>query len=297
MRLILGERRRVPIDGPSGHVIAEHSDDSHRTYYRFTKCEEQVLLRFHSTAEFVADPRMEELTVHLDPDADDALLSILIAGPLIATRMLLDGHLVLHASALRIGEGALAFVGRSGMGKSTMAALGLAAGYLPITDDVLRVELSEAGAPMVWPGSTELRLRPAAQSLAEQSPLASRVTADGRTALATGGALGPPVPLHCCVIPFPDRGIAEPEVRVLEPFIALRRLLRFPRILGWQDAVTQEQQFYLLAAFCQETPVLEVRLPWGPPFSPALVPALLDHIERLLDRPLRRSEADSESQV
>jgi hypothetical protein len=283
LKLELGVAHDVPTDGPEGAVLAELSDDGRRNYYRFVRTDSGVILRFHGTADFVADAGFTSVTVHIDPEADPALVSVLVGGPLIATKLILDGHLVLHASALNVHNGALAFVGMSGMGKSTLAALGLAAGYAPITDDVLRVDLPASGTPVVWPGSTELRLRPTVHSIVESSSQPRRTTADGRTAMSTGSSFDRSLPLRCCVIPLPDREMTTPSIRVLEPFAALQRMLQFPRIVGWRDPTTSRQQFDHLATLCERIPVIEARLPWGPPFASDLVPRLLGCIEDELE--------------
>ncbi|MRR12527.1 hypothetical protein EG835_08705, partial [bacterium] len=52
----------------------------------------------------------------------------------------LRGHVVLHASAVEAGGGAVAFVGESGIGKSTLARELGALGCRVLSDDLLRVE-------------------------------------------------------------------------------------------------------------------------------------------------------------
>jgi hypothetical protein len=288
MQLSRGPDRAIPLTRRGGHLLAEVMDDRLRTHYQFFRSPDGgVVLRFHGLADFVGDDRLTDVVVHVDPTADPDLVQVLTGGALIATRLILDGRLVLHASALQIGLGALAFVGMSGMGKSTMAALGLAAGYTPITDDVLRVELGTDGGTQVWPGSRELRLRETARSIADRSGRPLRTTADGRTAVSIGASGVETVSLHCCVVPFPDREIVRPSVQLLDPFTALQRLLAFPRIVGWCDPTTAAQQFEHLATLCERTPVIEARLPWGPPFSDQLVDELIDRIDAELGTALR----------
>jgi hypothetical protein len=65
-----------------------------------------------------------------------------VAPKLIALR----GNLVLHAAAVRIGEGALAFAGASGAGKTTNARTLAAAGAEPICEDVLVLRIDQGAA-------------------------------------------------------------------------------------------------------------------------------------------------------
>ena len=68
------------------------------------------------------------------------MVAILVTGLLVAYLLILDGQCVLHASAVEVDGAAVAFLGRSGIGKSTMATLCCAAGARLVTDDVLRLD-------------------------------------------------------------------------------------------------------------------------------------------------------------
>jgi hypothetical protein len=81
----------------------------------------------------------------------------------------LNGRPALHASAVAGERGAIAFVGPSGRGKSTLAALLSSGGhYRLMADDYLPLHLDEAGQVWATPTSTAVRLRgPAAEQLNE----------------------------------------------------------------------------------------------------------------------------------
>jgi hypothetical protein len=64
----------------------------------------------------------------------------------------------LHANALNIGGRAVAFMGHSGAGKSTMAAWFESRGYAVLTDDVCAVEFGADGRAIAQPGIPRLRL-------------------------------------------------------------------------------------------------------------------------------------------
>jgi hypothetical protein len=67
------------------------------------------------------------------------------------------GLLPLHANAIEIGGRAVAFMGHSGAGKSTMAAWFLDRGHRVLADDVCVVSSDEAGV-IAYPGIPRLRL-------------------------------------------------------------------------------------------------------------------------------------------
>ena len=86
-------------------------------------------------------------------DLADALLASSVWTALLQQR----GLLTLHASALRMGAGAVLFLGASGSGKSTLAAVLAARGHPLLVDDVAAVRIDAEG-PVVVPGVPSLRL-------------------------------------------------------------------------------------------------------------------------------------------
>lgn len=80
------------------------------------------------------------------------------------------GLLPLHANAIQIGHGAAAFMGRSGAGKSTMAAAFLDRGFTLLADDVCVVTSDDGGRPMAQPGLPRLRLWRDAVEASGRSP-------------------------------------------------------------------------------------------------------------------------------
>jgi hypothetical protein len=66
--------------------------------------------------------------------------------------------LPLHANAIEVNGQAVAFMGESGTGKSTLAAWFHDRGYRILADDVCVVGLNEAGQPVAAPGLPRLRL-------------------------------------------------------------------------------------------------------------------------------------------
>jgi hypothetical protein len=282
MTIRYGGVRPVPWQVPPGELIADVRDERTGTFYSFARSGGRLLLRFHGAAEIEADDGLRDLTAYVSPEADPGLLSVLITGAVIAARLVLDGRLVLHASAFAANGAAIAFVGKSGMGKSTMCTLAGAAGFPLVGDDVLRVDV-DAAPPIVWPAATETRLRASASSLADHFGAgASRTTADGRLALEAARRVMGPVPLAVCVVPLPSREISEVSVEVLPGASALARLLAFPRLVGWMEPRTSAAQFQRLADLCERVPVVQAHLPWGPPFRPETVLALVDALSALV---------------
>lgn len=212
-----------------------------------------------------------------DPRAAAGVPALLLAGSGMAHALTADGHSPLHASAVESGGRAIAFIGPSGKGKTTLAALLCSDGARSVTDDVLRCEI-EAGGAICFRGGSRLRLRPQAAALAAGLG-GSAPTADGRTsALAEPTALEQ-MPLAALVVPMPSRDSIELSLRRLRGREAATELLRSPRLLGWLDPELRMRHLDLCQGLAELVPVLEATVPWGPPF-PAGLPAEL--IERVL---------------
>ncbi len=86
----------------------------------------------------------------LDGPESQAAAAIL-CGPILTILLNQRGIHAFHASCIELSGKAIAFCGASGRGKSTMVASFVVNGWMPVSDDILAVDLSEC-VPMVWPG-------------------------------------------------------------------------------------------------------------------------------------------------
>jgi len=252
-----------------------------KQYFTAGRTDDGFLLRFFGTCDVRFDPALTSAVIHPIAGTDPALLAVLAGGTLLAFALAMRGETVLHASAVQIGESALAFVGSSGMGKSTTATLMCADGALLITDDLLRLDLSRT-PPTCSLGATELRLRKAAGNLSERFAQAPgrRTTGDARDALALPASTTENLPLAAIVIPRPEKSAerTEPEVERLDAMAAFLLLSRFPRLLGWEDEDVLRTQFQQLGDIVDKVPVYVATLPWGPPFPDDLAALLRQRV-------------------
>lgn len=274
----------VPSHHPPGSRLAQLSGPNGTLRYSLARDADRTVLRYPGLCEFVGDPDLADITVHLHPGVDPGLIPVLAAGALLAVHLKLRHELVMHASAVRLDGRALAFVGASGMGKSTLAAVLCRNGCGLVTDDVLRVDLTDTMVVRVYPGSTESRLRMSARQLADAAPSdAVRFTADGRLALRPS-AVGPhacagePLPLAACVVPLPTRQAVDVSVQRLPNGRALLRMIQFPRVVGWSEPASTAREFQALADLVEQVPIFEASVPWGPPFRPEVLSGLLEAV-------------------
>jgi hypothetical protein len=260
---------------PAGVVLA-HDELSPEAWYCFVREESGAyILRYASVCDFLVSADLRHVVVRIVEGADPEMVSVFTAGAVPAFALIMGGEAVLHASAVDVGGRVVAFVGQSGMGKSTMAALVCAAGGRLVTDDVLRLETT--GSPRCYLGGGELRLRRSSDDVTDgfDARPESRRTGDGRNALKVSSAGSELLPLAAIVIPFPDRAATELWLRRLDPVRAVLGLASFPRFVGWEDPTTQAEQFQYLGDICDSVPVYTAQVPWGPPFPTDLVETIL----------------------
>lgn len=223
-------------------------------------------LFYPQTGEVRLTADLRHATAHALP-GKAAILPLLLIGSVPAWWLNLRGESILHASAVAIGNEALAFIGASGMGKSTLATLLCSAGAGLVTDDVLRLKAEGDNFLCHW-GTGELRLRPNATALAELFPpaQASR-SSDGRSTLLLAPSETALPRLRAILIPQPSREQRELAAERLTLVQAAFRLNGYPRVYGWQRDEPRRRQFELFARLAESVPVFRMSIPWGPPFA------------------------------
>lgn len=98
-----------------------------------------------------------KIIVEPDPKIDQDLLRPCILGPIFAALLRQRGMLVLHASSIATKNGAIAFLGHSGWGKSTLANAFYNQGYGLLTDDVMAIKV-DGDHPVTFPSYPQVKL-------------------------------------------------------------------------------------------------------------------------------------------
>lgn len=98
-----------------------------------------------------------KITVDLEDDDENEMIPFLL-GPAMAFLLHQKGFLVLHGSAVRIDDGAVAFIGYRGFGKSTTAINLYTKGFPLVADDILAIKFDKEGSPLVYPAYLHVRL-------------------------------------------------------------------------------------------------------------------------------------------
>lgn len=268
------------LDRDDPATVASYDTPTGR-WYLAVRTRDGYRLRFRDAGEFILSEDLAQVRWIPQADGRPEIMPVLFAGTVLAFALTLRGHLVLHASAVADGGRVLAFVGQSGRGKSTLAALMAAEGARVVTDDLLLVDVAGAEGVRCRGHGGELRLRSSAQPLATAfgGRAQSRTTADGRLSLLARDVESAWADLGAVVVPSPTRQASALEIHRLPASTALLWLLRFPRVHGLRPADVLQRQFELLGELARRVPVFEVVVPWGPPFPPELATEL----RRVLD--------------
>lgn len=123
----------------------------------FYRIDGDYLLRFPGLADFVVSASGAETAAYPVPGISVQTIEHLHLNQVVPLALSRQWKLVLHASAVEIGNCAVAFLGASGRGKSTLAASFSTRGCRFLTDDGLLLE-KEHGGYLVHPSHPSIRL-------------------------------------------------------------------------------------------------------------------------------------------
>lgn len=98
------------------------------------------------------------IAIARDLAADDDDVRLFLLGSAFGALLHQRDDLVLHGSAIAVGELSVGFLGVSGSGKSTLAAAFRKRGYPVLTDDLCVVRPASDGRMMVYPGFPQTKL-------------------------------------------------------------------------------------------------------------------------------------------
>lgn len=148
-------REQAPLEGPPYH---RWTLPDGQPWTAFHRCAGGFLLRFPGLADFRVSADGREASCTPVPGTPEETCRHLYLNQVLPLMLGRQGRLVFHASAVALGEGAVAFLAESGRGKSTLAAAFAAAGAGFLTDDGMVLEPGPDGW-QVLPGHPSIRLR------------------------------------------------------------------------------------------------------------------------------------------
>jgi len=203
-----------------------------------------------------------EIVIEPALQVEESALRLYLLGPAFATLLHQRGFLVLHASAVALNGSGVGFLGGSGWGKSTLAAVFQAGGHALIADDVIAVDTGQDAAPYVFPAFPQIKLWPEAAEAIGADPqtlvsLHPNLEKRARRVAETFNL--EPYPLTRLYI-LAEHDRPEPEIARLAPQVALLELVRHSFLARLLPATgTSESHFRQCAGLVQRIPVCVLR--------------------------------------
>lgn len=152
--------------------LSDRRDEAGRSYVRVDSHPDAgtfIVLRGEGAYRITADARRAELA---PPRRASWRWQRALIGQVLPFTAVLRGLEVLHASAVRIGDSAVAIAGDSHSGKSTLATTWLGRGAPFVADDVVTLESVAGTAPLVHPGPPLLSVRDGTRDIVGASAVA-----------------------------------------------------------------------------------------------------------------------------
>ncbi len=187
-------------------------------------------------------------------------------GPVLGFLLRAWGRLALHASCVRVDDGAILLAGEPGAGKSTTAAALATRGHTVISDDLTALSHDD-GATIAWPAFDHLRLWATSEPLVlDDATRLERITPtwDKRRFPLAGAAFADaPCPVRAVVVLRERRDDARAFVRTLAPARAVVTLATLTYANYLLDAPMRAHELMQLGALVRAVPILAVTPPTG----------------------------------
>jgi hypothetical protein len=189
-------RAQVKLDGEPFH---RYTFEDGTVWTEFYRSGDYYLLRFPNLADFEVSADGVKVTAFPAPLTDDITIEHLYINQLVPLALSRQGKPAFHASVVTVEGGAVAFLGKTGMGKSTLAASFALDEAQFLTDDALIVD--ESGETCrALPSHASLRLWDDSVDalIGDEASAAGAISYSSKTRLLAGDGLShrdEPVPL------------------------------------------------------------------------------------------------------
>jgi hypothetical protein len=222
-----------------------------------------------------------EILVHRTAGLEADVLSPLIIGPALGVVLHQRQRLALHASGAVLGGKAVAFLGASGWGKSTLAAALCGRGHKLFSDDIVALREDSRADFVVLPGFQSLKLWPdSARHLGYDPESLPRL--HGRTEKRSWQVVGWFQPdsqlLRCLYVLSTGNRLTVQSITPSQAVIEVMRHTYGPVLRQRLNASTHLQQSARLA---RRLPAFRIERPLGFSALPDLVELIENHAANL----------------
>lgn len=217
-------RNQQPVESEPFHC---YTFDDGTVWTEFYHSKRGYLLRFPDLADFEVSVDGRNVTAYPAEGTDDVTVEHLYINQLVPLALSRQGLPAFHASVITVPGGAVAFLGKTGMGKSTLAAAFALQGATFLTDDALLIE-EHADGCRAQPSHASIRLwEDSVEALiGENVEKAGPISYSDKARLLAGDALAytdEPQPLLAAFV------LVQEDVES----VAIRELTGLDRYMGW----------------------------------------------------------------
>jgi len=239
------------------------------------------LIRFPELAEFVVSKDGRDIGVFGGADTPADTIRHLFLDQVFPLSLSLRGELALHAGAIATPAGAVAFLGETGYGKSTIAASFVQAGFPLLSDDCLLVREHNGGI-VALPSYPGLRLWPDAVASLSIDMAGARAVAHysqkQRVLLAPGCADAGAVPLRRIYVLAPDDAAEAVSIEPLARRDTLIELLTHAYRLELHERRAIATELDRVDRVCRGCAIKRLRFPWAFASLPGVREAVLEDL-------------------
>jgi len=248
---------------------------------------QEYLLRFPDLADFFVSSDGSAVRCQPVPGIPLETIRHLLLDQVIPLVLSQRGRLVLHASAVKVASGGVAFLGMTGEGKSTLTASFSQDRFPLLTDDCLVVD-DTGGEFLGIPSYPGLRLWPEViAALFEPEPRLAPVahyTRKRRLGKESDRLLfcSDPVPLRRLYVLAPAPGRGEPNavtITPLSPRDTMMELVQYTYCLDIADREQLRRGFESLGRAAASRPLCRLTFPRDLSFLPAVRAAILQDLD------------------
>ena len=247
---------------------------------------EGYLLREHGAGDFFLSADGAAIVCRPDRRAGPREIREAFLYPILPLALNLRGRDAIHAAAVQVGSGAVAFSGLSGAGKSTLAAYLHRLGYRVLADDYLPLERRPEGI-YVRPGLPEIRLWPSSlDALRKLGPLPWTLDESGKAVLtvdADPSFWSASFPLRRLYMMEPRDHNPDGREVILEALPGTRafiELMEQSHRLDIEDTAMIRRQTDLFAALVNGPGVRALRIGHGFDLLPRAAEVILDDVNQ-----------------
>ena len=256
-------------------------EESREVWLRFARTGDGYLLRFPLCGDFLVSADAARIECRPLPGTPGVTVRHLLLDQVMPLVLSRRERIVLHASAVVTGQGAVAFAGKTGQGKSTLAASLARAGCSLVSDDCLVLRMEDGGwtalpsypGVRLWPSTAGEVLREGTHTAeVAHYTLKRRVSDPDVLPYATG-----PAPLRRLF--FLGDDASEVRFERLPPGRAFMALVEFAYNLDIQDTAFLRRQFDTVGRLTADVPAYAIHYPREFSALPAVREAILRHLE------------------